>query len=124
MGDGAEPQEKRGYPRIEVSVHVEIRVNGRPRAAHGITFNLGRSGMLAHLDGVIAPGTECSIQFPSSGSEPGQMVKGRAFRFQQGAGVTMAAFKFDTLLELGPLLEVAEQARDEVDLRDRLWRGQ
>ena len=79
-------------------------------AVHGITFNLSRSGMLAHLDGVVATGAECSIQFPSSGSEPGQMVKGRAVRFQQGAGVTMAGFKFETLLELGPLLEVAEQA--------------
>ena len=111
MGEGAEPQERRRYPRTEAAVHVEVHMDGNTGTVHGITFNLSRSGMVAHLDAVVASGDGCTIQFPSLGSEPGQMLKGRAVRSRQGAGVTMAAFKFETLLELEPLLlSVAEHA--------------
>ena len=85
---------------------MEIHVIGHPRIAHGITFNVSRSGMLAHLDRVVEVGDECTVQFPSPSSEPGQTAKGCVVGMRQGAGVTMAAFMFETPVELDRLLEV------------------
>ena len=111
---------RRGYPRLEASIAVELRFPGSQETVHGVTLNLSRGGMLANLGNpVTAPG-QCCVQFPEPAtalpdtqkacpscgyrfpppSIPGQTVKGVITRAVDRVGVTTAAVEFLTLLEV------------------------
>ena len=119
-GSGAAPLRRQAYPRLEAAIQVEVQVAGSQQVVRGVTLNLSRGGMLANLDGPVAVGDECTIRFPSPGTElplnretcpecghlfpipsvPGQTIKGFATRVREGTAVTTVAFEFAILLEI------------------------
>jgi hypothetical protein len=101
-GGGAEEPERRAYPRIAITVPVEIDMGASGLPARGTTVNLSRSSALVSVRGRMEIGERCTIHFLMAGPGLVSAVAATVTRVMMIADGHLVALEFDDELPAAP----------------------